>query len=180
MLDFTLSDAQKQLQEDARAFAKEVLSKARDAYSSKPDQKERFRSTLDLFRVAVKMGQIKALIPPELGGTAGSMLDTAIFVEEIYKVDPSLTVTIVGSGLGMTPLLLSGKTELQKKYLEPFLKEEGEPLASLMHSEPGGTANWLEKGGKGLGTIAKKDGCEWVINGEKVGLMLAQIRQPFH
>ncbi|KAH8156006.1 hypothetical protein CIB48_g12239, partial [Xylaria polymorpha] len=34
--------------------------------------------------------------------------------------------------------------------------------------EPGGVANWLEKGGKGLNTTARKEGDEWVLNGEKV------------
>jgi alkylation response protein AidB-like acyl-CoA dehydrogenase len=56
--------------------------------------------------------------------------------------------------------------------LKPFLSGEGEPLASLVHSEPTGTANWLQKGGKGLQTVARKDGDDWVINGEKVLLNL--------
>ena len=86
----------------------------------------------------------------------------------MYLVDPSLTITTVACGLGLTPLLLSGKEDLQKKFLQPFLSGEGEPLASLMHSEPEGTANWLEKGGKGLQTTAKQDGNDWFINGEKV------------
>jgi len=37
-----------------------------------------------------------------------------------------------------------------------------------VHSEPGGTANWLEKGAKGLGTVARKVGEEWVVSGEKM------------
>lgn len=37
-----------------------------------------------------------------------------------------------------------------------------------MHSEPTGTANWLEKGGKGLQVTARKEGNEWIVNGEKV------------
>lgn len=65
---------------------------------------------------------------------------------------------------------MSGNEKLQKEHLQPFLEagDEGEPLASLVHSEPGGTANWLEKGGKGLQTTATKDGDDWLINGEKV------------
>jgi alkylation response protein AidB-like acyl-CoA dehydrogenase len=52
--------------------------------------------------------------------------------------------------------------------LKPFLSGEGEPLASLVHSEPGGTANYLEKGGKGLQTTARKEGDDWIVNGDKV------------
>lgn len=45
-------------------------------------------------------------------------------------------------------------------------------LASFMHSQPDGTANWLEKGAPGLQTTAYRDGDEWVINVEKVYLLL--------
>jgi len=70
--------------------------------------------------------------------------------------------------LGLSPLLLGGSPEQIKEALKPFLSGEGEPLASLVHSEPTGTANWLEKGGKGLQTVARKEGEDWVINGEKM------------
>lgn len=175
MIDFSLCDSQKQLRKSARAFAADVLGGANAVYSKLPTQVERFRSTRSLFQTAVAMGQVKALVPPELGGTGGSMLDVAIILEEMYLVDASVTVTIVGTGLGLTPLILSGNSELQKKYLEPFLKQEGVPLASLMHSEPGGTANWLEKGGKGLQTTARKEGGTWIVNGEKVGVLAKSV-----
>jgi nitroalkane oxidase len=49
------------------------------------------------------------------------------------------------------------------------LSGEGAPLASLVHSESAGTANWLEKGAKGLQTVAWQEGDgELVIDGEKV------------
>lgn len=82
-----------------------------------------------------------------------------------------MSLTIFANGLGLTPLILAGSEEQRGKFLESFLREDGEPLASLMHSEPEGTANWLEKGGNGLQTTARREdgGDGWVINGEKVG-----------
>ena len=62
---------------------------------------------------------------------------------------------------------LTGKPE-HKEYLAPFLSGEGEPLASMVFSEPGGVANWLEKGAPGLNTTATLEGDERVLNGEKV------------
>jgi alkylation response protein AidB-like acyl-CoA dehydrogenase len=103
-----------------------------------------------------------------LGGYGGTVLSATLLVEEMYKHDRSLSLTIFGTGLGLTPLLLGGTPEQHKEFLEPFLNGEGEPLASLVHSEPGGTANYLEKGGKGLGCVARKEGGEWVVDGEKV------------
>ena len=112
-------------------------------------------------------------MPVPLGGTSASLVDAAIALEEMYATDPSATLTIAGTGLGLTPLIMSGNERLQKMLLQPFLKDEGEPIASFVHSEPGGTANWLEKGGKGLQTTARKEGNEWVVNGEKVSICYA-------
>ena len=118
--------------------------------------------------MAVAGGQIKGQIPISQGGTSASLLDAAIILEELYATDPSVTLTVAATGLGLTPLIMSGNAELQKKFLEPFLKDEGDPMASLVHSEPAGTANWLEPGAPGLQTTARKEGSTWIINGEKV------------
>ena len=83
-------------------------------------------------------------------------------------MEPSTAITILGTGLGLTPLILAGSKEQHEKFLTPFLELEGERMASFVHSEPGGTANWLEMGGKGLGTTAWREGDEWVLDGEKV------------
>jgi len=110
---------------------------------------------------------IRGLIPPSLCGQGGSVIDSALLVEELFKVDRSLSLTILATGLGLSPLLIGGTKELQTEFLKPFLSGEGAPLASLVHSEPEGTANWLEKGGKGLRTTARKEGDEWILNGDK-------------
>lgn len=108
------------------------------------------------------------LIPSALGGTSQSLLDAAIALEEQFAADASITITIASVGLGLMPLVMGGTSEQHTKFLAPFLSGEGIPLASMVHSEPGGTANWLEKGSVGLRTTATKNGGEWIINGEKV------------
>lgn len=171
MIDFTLTEQQDQLRKQAAAFSSGILSKARNLYEQHDTQATRFQSTRPLYAEAVKCGMIKGQIPAALGGGAGPMIDAAILVEEIYATDPSTALTVLGTGLGLTPLILAGSKEQQERLLKPFLSGEGDPLASLVHSEPQGTANWLEKGAKGLQTVAKKDGDDWIVNGEKVNLI---------
>lgn len=170
MLDFTLSPAQQELRVAARGYAQTHLVGARGLYDHLKSQSERFQSIRPLYRDAVSKGQVKAQIPVGLGGTNSSLVDAAIVLEEIYAADTSVALTIAATGLGLTPLIMSGNAELQTKFIQPFLQAEGEMIASLVHSEPGGTANWLERGGDGLQTTATRsesaDG--WVINGEKV------------
>lgn len=171
MLDFTLSPSQNRLRFAARAYAKTQLSNASSLYAHLGSQSERFRSIQPLYRKAVSGGHVKAQIPTGLDGTNTSLIDAAIVLEEIYATNTSIALTIAATGLGLTPLIMSGNIELQSKFLKPFLETEGDMLASLVHSEPGGTANWLERGGEGLRTTATKDESTggWMINGEKVG-----------
>jgi alkylation response protein AidB-like acyl-CoA dehydrogenase len=168
MVDFTLSPNQKTLRSNAKSFAENVLATAPSLYQHLPDQRSRFEATLPIYRAAVTAGLIKGQVPIPLGGTAGSLIEAAIVAEEFHAVEPSTSLTILGTGLGLTPLIIAGSKEQHDKFLSPFLVQEGEPIASLVHSEPGGTANWLEKGAPGLQTTAYKDGEEWVVDGEKV------------
>ena len=119
------------------------------------------------------------MVPAALGGMGGKLIDSVILVEEMYKSDRSAALTIFGTGLGLSPLLIGGTQAQHEEFLKPFLSGEGEPLASLVHSEPGGTANYLEKGGKGLQTTARKDGDDWIVNGEKVGFPLTSISENY-
>jgi len=171
MAQFALTERQMAVRAEAAALAKTILEPAFQTYSKYPDQLARFRATKPAYEKAVKAGIVQKMIPKALGGASESWLDVAICLEEYYAVDASLTVHAVGTALGLLPLIVGGTPEQQKKYLAPFISGEGDHLASLTHSEPGGTANFLEKGGKGLGVTAKKVGDFYIVNGEKVRLV---------
>lgn len=167
-IDFHLSPSEAATRAAASTFAQEILSKARAAYTAHTSHKTRFQATQPIYSASVAHGLIKGQVSPRLGGTGGSLTESALLVEEFYAVEPSAAVTIFSTGLGLTPLNLVGDAT-KAEFLSPFLAGTGAPLASLVFSEPGGVANWLEKGGAGLNTTARRDGGdEWVLNGEKI------------
>ncbi|KAK8156193.1 acyl-CoA dehydrogenase/oxidase [Phyllosticta citrichinensis] len=173
MIDFALSPSQHALRAAAASFAQSHLSTVPSLHPppSQSTQLTRFRSTRPVYSAAVRTGLLKAQIPAALGGTAHSLLDAALVVEELYAVEPSAALTLLGTGLGLTPLVLAGSEEQRARFLAPFLDDSlgGEPLASFVHSEPRGTANWLEKGARGLGTTARREGDDWwIVDGEKL------------
>jgi nitroalkane oxidase len=174
-VDFHLSSAEEGVRKAAAAFAAGPLKAARDSYMKYQQYPERFQSTRSMYHEAVAGGLIKGQISPHLGGTAGTLVEATILVEEMYTVEPAASLTIFSTGLGLIPMNLASKPE-HKEFLDPFLSGEGEPLASLVFSEPGGVANYLEKGAPGLVTTATLDGEEWVLNGEKVWTMLVSKR----
>lgn len=168
MIDITLSPSQKEIHNKAALFASDVLLTAASTYEAHPTQKERFRALRPFYRQAVEAGLIKGLIPKTFGGTAGTIVEAALLVEQLCKHDRSLSLTIFSTGLGLSSLLIVGTEEQRERYLKPFLSGKGDPLASLLHTEPEGIANWLEKGGSGLRTLARREDDEWVISGDKV------------
>ncbi|KAL9109553.1 MAG: hypothetical protein Q9227_005889 [Pyrenula ochraceoflavens] len=167
-VDFHLGPTEAGIRAAAAGFAQSVLKPARAIYLAKSEQHERFQATQPAYAAAVAGGLIKGQISSSLGGAGGSLIEAAILVEECYAVEPSAALTVFSTGLGLTPLNLLGDLEKTRQFLKPFLSGDGTPLASLVFSEPGGVANFLEKGAEGLNTTARRDGDEWMINGEKL------------
>jgi butyryl-CoA dehydrogenase len=116
----------------------------------------------------VAAGYLRKCIPAPAGGDNAGLIDMAILAEEFYSVNASVTLTMLGTVLGLLPLLLGGTPDQCQRLLGPFLKTSGAPLAGFCSSEPGGSANaGSPPPGEGVRTTARRDGDNWVINGRK-------------
>jgi butyryl-CoA dehydrogenase len=166
-IDFTLTTAQRKLQLEARKFAKELLADARAAELLATSE-ERFRATKPTYEAMIAAGYLRKCIPAPAGGENTGLIDMAILAEEFYSVNPSVTLTMLGTVLGLLPILLGGSPAQCGRLLGPFLKKSGAPLAGFCSSEPGGSANAASPPpGEGVRTTAKRVGENWVINGRK-------------
>ncbi|KAG1724770.1 acyl-CoA dehydrogenase/oxidase [Suillus lakei] len=97
----------------------------------------------------------------EHGGAEASFVSAIIAIEELAKVDPSVSVMCdVHNTLVNTILRKYGTKEQQDKWL-PLLSES--KLGSFCLSEPVSGSDAFA-----LQTRAKKDGDHWVINGSKM------------
>jgi alkylation response protein AidB-like acyl-CoA dehydrogenase len=166
-IDFHLGPTEAGTRAAAAGFAQHVLKPARAEYLQHAEHPKRFQATQPTYAAAVKGGLLKGQISPAHGGNGGTLVEAAIMVEECYAVEPSAALTIFATGLGLTPLNIAA-SPAHAEFLAPFLSGEGAPLASLVFSEPGGVANALEKGAPGFQTTARREGDEWVINGDKM------------
>jgi nitroalkane oxidase len=166
-IDFTLSPEQRELQRQSRKFAKEVLEGAAAAELLATPE-ERFLATKPIYEAMVAAGYLRKCIPAPAGGDNAGLVDLAIMAEEFYSVNPSVTLTMLGTVLGLLPILLGGTPEQCARMLAPFLKTSGAPLAGFCSSEPGGSANAASPPpGEGVRTTAKLQGETWIINGRK-------------
>jgi butyryl-CoA dehydrogenase len=166
-IDFTLTTAQRELQLQSRQFAGDVLAGAAAA-ELLPTPEERFLATRSTYEAMVAAGYLRKCIPAPAGGDNAGLIDMAIMAEEFYSVNPSVTLTMLGTVLGLLPILLGGTPEQCGRLLAPFLKTTGAPLAAFCFSEPGGSANAASPApGEGVRTRAERVGGNWVINGAK-------------
>src|SRR3984885_13402860 len=166
-LDFRLTASQRELQLRSREFAKEVLSPAIEA-ESLPIPEERFAATKPAYEAMIAAGFLRKCIPLSNGGESAGLIDTAIMLEELYAVNASVTLTLIGTVLGLLPLLIGGTEEQRSRLLPPFLKQAGAPLAGFCATEPGGSANAASPPpGGGVRTTATLRGDRWIIEARK-------------
>jgi nitroalkane oxidase len=166
-IDFRLTASQRELQLQSRKIAREVLSPALEA-EALPTPEERFVATKPAYEAIIAVGFLRKCIPRSAGGENPGLTDTAIMVEELYAVNASVTLTLVGTVLGLLPLLIGGTEEQRRRLLPPFLKQTGAPLAAFCATEPGGSANAASPPpGEGVRTTATLQGDRWIIEGRK-------------
>jgi alkylation response protein AidB-like acyl-CoA dehydrogenase len=131
-MDFRASSAQQMLTATARAFLREHCPPAlvqRLALDSRGFDEALWRRMADL-------GWPGLLIPSELGGSDGSLLDVILLVEEMGRV--GLPGPFVASAVVATSLMLAAGSPAQKKRLLPELAA-GARIASLALVEETGS-----------------------------------------
>src|SRR6266446_6518463 len=166
-IDFRLTAHQRELQLQSRKFAREGLAPALEA-EALPTPEERFAATKPVYEAIIAAGLLRKCIPLSAGGENAGLIDTAIMAEELYAVNASVTLTLIGTVLGLLPVLIGGTNEQRDRLLPPFLKQAGAPLAGFCATEPGGSANAASPPpGEGVRTTARLSGDRWIIQGRK-------------
>ena len=99
--------------------------------------------------------------PKEYGGRSASLMQQAIFWEEMARVDAPPTANTLGLGI-IGPTIISHGTDAQKKrYIPKILSAE--EIWCQGFSEPNAGSDLA-----GLQTEARLDGGEYIVNGQKV------------
>lgn len=115
----------------------------------------------DLLPKLADLGLMGIQFPESYGGAGMSAVDYCICIEEIARVDPSVSLSVAAhNGLGAAHISMFGNEVQKQKYLVPLAK--GEKLAAWGLTEPGSGSD-----AAAMRTTAVKDGDGWVLNGSK-------------
>tara|TARA_Y100000815_G_scaffold275663_1_gene315753 strand:+ start:24531 stop:25718 length:1188 start_codon:yes stop_codon:yes gene_type:complete len=108
------------------------------------------------------LGLVQIMVPEEYGGPGGTLTMACMAKEEVAKASFAVSHLVGATSIAMAlPLTHYGTEEQRKKYLPEIA--EGRTLTCIGLTEPHTGSDV-----SGIKTTAKRDGDDYVINGQKV------------
>ena len=160
-MDFTLTQEQLMAQKMVKDFSeKEVLPVIKDAD----------RNSEPIPWVLKRMGELGILgicYPVRYGGQGMDFITLGLACEELEAVDTHLRVAMsVHTGLCSMTLFQWGTEEQKEKFLRPLASGEKLGCGAFTESGCGSDVSAVQ-------TSAKRDGDDYLLNGEKMWISLA-------
>jgi len=155
-MDFSFTDEQNMLRDSVRKL---MERHATPDYIRQLDRDQAY--PYELYDAWVEAGLLRMPFPEEYGGLGGSVVDMAIIAEELARKSADFVMAYSGSVFCGLNLLRKASEEQKRRWLPKLLS--GEIRMSISMSEP--------DAGSDIGamrTTARRDGDNWVINGQKL------------
>ena len=155
-MDFEFSREHQALRKLVREFAEEEIKpivKRADRESKPP---------MDVVKKAAEIGLLGAPIPREYGGLGAGETGYCILMEELGRVDTSVT-TIVGAhiGLGEMSIYLGGDKRIRETYLPDLCA--GRKFAAFALTEPNAGSDAAS-----IKLRATREGDSYILDGQKM------------
>jgi alkylation response protein AidB-like acyl-CoA dehydrogenase len=155
-LDLTLSPNEQAFRDELRAWIEEN----HPGEEPKGDD-EGFDFRRDWQRKLHEAGYAGLSWPEEYGGRGATLVEQAIFGEELTRAKAPAPVNVLGLAMGGPVVIAHGTDEQKQRYLEPILSAEEIWCQGFSEPEAGSDLASLK-------TKAVKSNGEWVVTGQKV------------
>ncbi|HEX9038945.1 MAG TPA: acyl-CoA dehydrogenase family protein [Ktedonobacterales bacterium] len=155
MIDFTLTDEQREIQQLAHTFAEQEIRPV----AAELDEKEAF--PWELVRKAGDLGLTTFAFPESVGGLGiTDELTNCIITEELSWGCAGVATVLGGTHLASIPILIAGSDEQKQRLLRPVVERNGLCAMALTEPEAGSDV-------AAMTTTARRDGDYYILNGTK-------------
>lgn len=155
-MDLTLTETQQLLRQTAQDF----MSREAPKQAIVAMQGDETGCPPELWQAVAELGWLGILVPPEYGGSGGSLTDAAVLFEELGR--GPLPGPFFQSGVLAALTLIEGATDEQRQRILPRIAE-GRDVVTLAITEP--NASW---GPQGIRLAATRRNGGYVLDGVKL------------
>lgn len=160
-MDFEFSEEQRMTQQMVREFAQREVAPIIREYDRRQEM-----APFVLQRMG-ELGILGICFPVRYGGQGMDYISLGLVCEELEAIDTTLRVILsVHIGLNSLGLFQWATEEQKQRWLVP--QARGEKIACFGLTEPGAGSDVA-----GITSTARRDGDEYVLNGEKMWISLA-------
>jgi alkylation response protein AidB-like acyl-CoA dehydrogenase len=155
-MDLTLSPAEREFRDAVRGWIEEHHP------GREPDgDRELFEFRKAWQRALNDRGWAGLSWPTEYGGAGATLVEQAIFFEEVARAGAPSMANVLGLAMGGPTVIAHGTEEQKQRFLPPILSAD--EIWCQGFSEPGSGSDLAS-----LKTRAVRNGDEWVVTGQKV------------
>ena len=154
-IDFSLTPEQRAIRDAAREFAVREI----DPIVEETDETQRFPG--EVFVQAGELGFLGVLVPEELGGAGLGYVEYVLILDELARVDPSVSLSVAAHNSLCTNHILKFGSDEQRRRWIPDLAT-GAKIGAWSLTEPGA-------GSDAAGTRSRAERVDggWRLNGAK-------------
>jgi len=168
-MDLTLAPEELKFRNTLRTWLKASVPPPWTGGNKSPEEKKSYLAFLNAWQRKLFDGGWAGLAwPAQYGGRGASLIEQAIFQEELALAGAPERLGVIGEGLVGHTIIAVGTEAQKQRYLRPMLT--GEEIWCQGFSEPNAGSDLAA-----LNTKAVRDGDHYVINGQKIWTSFAHV-----
>jgi alkylation response protein AidB-like acyl-CoA dehydrogenase len=167
-MDLNLTPNEQQFRDEFRAWLAANVPAEWAGSTNSEDRSDYLSYLRDWQRKLYEGGWAGISWPQQYGGRGVSLMEQAIFQEELARANTPQMIGTIGLSLVGPTIIAMGTEEQKERYLAPILS--GAEIWCQGFSEPNAGSDLAS-----VSTKAIRDGGDFVVNGQKIWTSLAQL-----